>query len=198
MLYPTNAYLYVAIMMGVKQLSDHEETKSITFRLPKRILDQVEMEAGQNNVSENVLVRQILTNYVDWFRLSKGIGVIPITKESFRQLGEHLDGASINRIVQDISSMIKNFSTIRYGKYDLSTTLDSLSMYVQMSNSQLVHLREGNEHRFLISHNLGITWSLVLEQLVKAIFGEFIDSSQIKFKTSDDSIIASVTMTSLG
>ncbi len=183
--------------MGIEQLSNHEETKSITFRLPKRILEQVELEAEQNNISENVLVRQILTNYVDWFRLSKGIGMMPITKESLRKLSEHLDGTSINSIVNDISAMIKNFSIIRYGKYDLSTTLDSLSMYIQMSNSQLVHLREGNNHRFLISHNLGIMWSLVLEQLFKAIFGEFIDNSQIKFKTTDDSIIASVTLTSL-
>ncbi|MBI5147291.1 MAG: hypothetical protein HZA84_08795 [Thaumarchaeota archaeon] len=183
--------------MGIEQLSNHEETKSITFRLPKRILEQVELEAEQNNVSENVLVRQILTNYVDWFRLSKGIGMMPITKESLRKLSEHLDYTSINSIVEDISSMIKNFSTIRYGRYDLSTTLDSLSMYIQMSNSQLVHLKEGNTHRFLISHNLGIAWSLVLEQLFKSIFGEFIDNSQIKFKTTDDSIIASVALTSL-
>ena len=183
-------------MLGVKQLSDHEETKSITFRLPKRILEQVELEAGQNNVSENVLVRQILTNYVDWFRLSKGIGMIPITKESLQKLSKHLDSASIDDIVVDISSLIKNFSTIRYGDYNLSTALDSLSMYVQMSNSQMVHLREEHDHRFLISHNLGMTWSLVLEQLFKAIFGEFIDSSQIKFKTADDSIIASVSMIS--
>lgn len=192
-----NKHVLVLIMLGAKQSSDHEETKSITFRLPKRILEQIELEAGQNNVSENVLVRQILTNYVDWFRLSKGMGMMPITKDSLRKLSEHLDGVSISRIVGDISSMIKNFSIIRYGRYDLNTTLDSLSMYILMSNSQLVHLREGNDHRFLMNHNLGITWSLILEQLFKAIFGEFIDNSQIKFKTSDDSIVASVHMTSL-
>lgn len=86
MLYLMNAYQCVAITVGTKQLSNSEETKSITFRLPKRILEQVELEAEQNNVSENVLVKQILTNYVDWFRLSKGIGMIPITKESIRRM----------------------------------------------------------------------------------------------------------------
>lgn len=100
--------------MGAKQLPNSEETKSVTFRLPKRILEQVELEAEQNNVSENVLVKQILTNYVDWFRLSKGIGMMPITKESIRRMSEHLDAASITGIVVDISSMIENFSTIRY------------------------------------------------------------------------------------
>lgn len=184
-------------MMEVKPLSNNEKTQSITFRLPKRILEQIELEAKQNNVSENVLVKQILTNYVDWFRLSKGIGMIPITKESLRQLSEHLDGASINGIVENIVSMIKTFSIIKYGKYDLNTTLDSLSIYIQMSNSQMVHLKERNNHRFLINHNLGMSWSLVLEELFKTMFREFIHDTHIKFKTTNDSIIASLVLESL-
>lgn len=182
-------------MIETKQLPGAEKTESISFRLPKRILEQIEQEAKQNNVSENVLVRQILTNYVDWFRLSKGTGMIPITKESLQKLGEHLDITSITYIVEDISSLIKNFGIIRYGKYDSSTILDSLSMYIQMSNSQMVHLIEENTHRFLINHNLGMTWSLVLEHLFKTIFAEFIDSSTIRFAVSDDSIIASLVLT---
>lgn len=76
--------------MAIEQLFNNEKTQSITFRLPKRILEQIELEAKQNNVSENVLVKQILTNYVDWFRLSKGTGMIPITKESLQILGKNL------------------------------------------------------------------------------------------------------------
>ena len=56
------------------QLSNgQEKTQSITFRLPHRILEQIELEAKQNNISENVLVKQILTNYVDLFRVTRGI-----------------------------------------------------------------------------------------------------------------------------
>ena len=183
--------------METEQLSNNEKTQSITFRLPKRILEQIELEAKQNNVSENVLVKQILTNYVDWFRLSKGTGMMPITKESLRKLGEQLDDTSISNIVEDIFSLIKNFSIIRYGKYDLSTSLDSLSMYIQMSNSQMVHLKEGNIHRFLVIHNLGMTWSLILEELFKTIFREFAPIQHIQFKTTDESVITSLVLTSI-
>lgn len=194
---PRTRTLCLATSMKAEQLSNHDATQSITFRLPKRILEQIELEAKQNSVSENVLVKQILTNYVDWFRLSKGTGMIPVTKESLRNLSEHLDGMSINSIVEDIFQMIKNFSIIRYGKYDLSTTLDSLSMYIQMSNSQMVHLKEESAHRFLITHSLGMIWSLVLEELFKTIFREFVNDVHIKFKTTDDSIIASLALESL-
>lgn len=176
------------------ELTNTGKTQSITFRLPKRILEQIELDARQNNTSENVLVRQILTNYVDWFRVTKGIGMIPISKESLQKLTKNLDGASICDIVGNIHLMIKNSSLIKYGRYDLATAVESLSMYLQMSNFSLVHLKEGNDHRFLITHNMGIAWSLVLEQLFKTIFGEFIDISQTKFKTTDDSIIASMVL----
>lgn len=66
--------------------------------------------------------------------------------------------------------------------------------YVQMSNFQLVRLKEENDHRFLINHNMGIVWSLILEQLFKLVFGEFIDNSRIKFKTTDDSVIATMVL----
>lgn len=178
--------------MKIEQLSTHEKTESITFRLPKRILEQIEQESRQNNVSENVLVKQILTNYVDWFRVTKGTGMIPISRESLKKQTQNLDGTWIHDIVEDIHSMIKNFGLIRYGRYDLKIAIESLLMYVQMSNFQLVHLKEEDNHRFLITHNLGMDWSLVLEQLFKTTFGEFIDSSQTRFKTTDDSIIASM------
>ncbi|HET9008996.1 MAG TPA: hypothetical protein VFN17_02620 [Nitrosarchaeum sp.] len=184
-------------MIEAEQSPHHETTQSITFRLPKRILEQIELEAKQNNVSENVLVKQILTNYVDWFRLSKGIGMIPITKESLQKFSKYIDSTSINSVVENIASMIKTFSIIKYGKYDLSTTLDSLSLYIQMSNSQMVHLKERNNHRLLINHNLGMTWSLILEELFKTMFKEFIHDTHIKFKTTDDSIIASLVLETL-
>ena len=184
--------------MGYSQLSDSQEkTQSVTFRLPKRILEQIELEAKQNNVSENVLVKQILTNYVDWFRLSKGSGMMPITKELLEQLSEHMDGTSINNIVENIASMIKTFSIVKYGRYDLSTTFDALSTYIQMSNSQMVHLKERNTHRFLINHNLGMVWSLVLEELFKTTFREFVPVERIRFKTTRDSMITSIVLTSL-
>lgn len=140
------------------------------------------------------MVRQILTNYVDWFRVTQGIGTIPISKESLQKLTQNLDATSIHDIVENIYSLIKGLSLIKYGKYDLKTALESLSAYMQMSNFHLVRLKEENNHRFLIDHNLGITWSLVLEQLLRTTIGEFIDDSQIRFSTTNDSVIASMVL----
>lgn len=110
--------------------------------MPKRILDQIELEAKQSTVSENALVKQILTNYVDWFRLTRSSGAIPISKESFQKLIQNLDSSAISEIVENINSVIKNISLVRYGKYELKTAIESLSLYVQISNHQLVQRKK--------------------------------------------------------
>ena len=42
-----------------------------------------------------------------------------------------------------------------------------------------------------------MSWSLVLEELFKTMFREFIHDTHIKFKTTNDSIIASLVLESL-
>lgn len=179
--------------MGYSQLyNNQEKTQSITFRLPKRILEQLELESRQSNVSENVLVKQILTNYVDWTRFSNGIGLLPITRDSFKKLTQNLDINDIMALVDDMFSLIKNFAMIKHGYYDQKSAVESLSLYLRASNLSLVHMKEEKDHRFLVKHDLGINFSLIMEELFKRIFDEFIHDDKIRFKTSDDSMIASI------
>lgn len=192
-----NKYLAREITMGnIQSSSERTRTESITFRLPKKILEQLELEARQNNTSENVLVKQILTNYMDWVKLGSGIGILLLTKESFGVLGKNLDLHDIEVIIQNIHSQIKNFGIVKYGHYGPTEALESLTLYMRMSNFAFVHLKDQNEHRFLINHKLGIMWSVILQELFKKIFSEFVREDQFKFKTGDDSLVASVMLDS--
>ena len=45
-----------------------EKTRSITYRLPAKVVEELETEAMEKNISQNVLVKQILEKYVKWDR----------------------------------------------------------------------------------------------------------------------------------
>ena len=45
-----------------------ESTRSITYRLPEKLVAELETESTQKGISQNVLVRQILEKYVQWDR----------------------------------------------------------------------------------------------------------------------------------
>jgi len=43
-----------------------EQTRSITYRLPAKLVEELETEAAQRRISQNVLVRQIIESYMQW------------------------------------------------------------------------------------------------------------------------------------
>lgn len=58
-----------------------ESTRSITYRLPAKIVEELETEAMQKNISHNVLVKQVLEKYLVWDRFADRIGIIPVPKK---------------------------------------------------------------------------------------------------------------------
>ena len=60
-----------------------EKTRSITYRLPAKVVEELETEAMNKNISQNVLVKQILEKYVNWDRFGDKIGMIPVPKGIF-------------------------------------------------------------------------------------------------------------------
>ncbi len=68
-----------------------EKTRSITYRLPAKIVEELETEAMQKNISQNVLVRQILEKFIQWDRFSDKIGMIPVPKAILESLGVDME-----------------------------------------------------------------------------------------------------------
>src|SRR6478736_8010029 len=97
----------------------HEKTRSISYRLPAFIVDELETEANQRETSQNVLVKQILEKYVKWDRFADKIGMIPVPKEILKILGNEMKGDEINKIIDDMVPLIKDWVMFMKGSYDL-------------------------------------------------------------------------------
>ena len=67
--------LYKTILnISPKRLAD------VTFRLDSSVLDELQRESDQREVSLNVLVNQALKRYADWDRYESRIGMMPVPK----------------------------------------------------------------------------------------------------------------------
>jgi hypothetical protein len=169
-----------------------ETTRSITYRLPAKVVEELETEAMQKNISHNVLVRQILEKYLVWDRFADKIGVIPVPKKILETLGVELEGSEINDIVDVIKPIIKESVMFMKGKYDLKRAIETLEDYMRASGMNSDHRIEGAIHHFIIQHELGMKWSLFTEQLLKEIFGEFLPQKNLKCQTTEKTMIASI------
>ena len=172
----------------------HEPTRSISYRLPTHLVDELETEAMQKEISQNVLVKQILEKYVNWERFADKIGIIPVPKEILKILGNEMNGDEINKIIAAMIPMIKDWVMFMKGNYDLKRAIETLEDYMRASGMTSDHRIEGNTHHFIIQHNLGIKWSLFTEHLLKQIFHQFLPNLAMQCKTTPNTTIASIAL----
>jgi len=171
-----------------------EKTRSITYRLPTKIVDELETEAMQKNISHNVLVKQILEKYVQWERFSDKIGFVPVPKGILNALGDDLDGKDIDEIIKVVQPIIKDTCMFMKGGYDLKRCIETLEDYMRASGMKSDHRIEGNVHHFIIQHDMGQKWSVFTEQLLTEIFRSFLPDKSIKFQTTDSTVITTISL----
>ncbi|GKS67239.1 hypothetical protein YTPLAS73_07860 [Nitrosarchaeum sp.] len=169
-----------------------DSTRSITYRLPTTIVEELEIEAKNKNISQNVLVKQILEKYVTWNRFEDMIGMIPVPKGLLTSLGIKMNGEDINEIIEAVLPIIKDTVLLMKGKYDLKRCIETLEDYMRASGMKSDHRIEGGFHHFIIQHELGIIWSFFTEQLLRRIFNQFMYDKNIKFQTTQNTIIATI------
>ena len=179
-------------MKSMPHSKKKETTRSITFRLPAKLVEELESEANQKNISQNVLVKQILEKYIQWDRYSEKIGMVPIPKKILEALGKEMEGRDIDGILKTLLPMIKDNVLIMKGNYDLKRCIETLEDYMRASGMKSDHKIEGETHHFIIQHELGLKWSFFAEQLLKEVFHQFVPEKNLKCQTTNTTIIASI------
>ncbi len=169
-----------------------EKTRSITYRLPAKVVEELETEATQKNISQNVLVKQILEKYVQWDRFGNKIGMIPVPKALLEVLGKKMEGEYIDTILNALIPTIKDTVLFMKGNYDLPRCIETLENYMTASGMKSDHRVEGENHHFIIQHELGLKWSFFTEQLLKEIFRQFVPNKTLKFQTTSSTVIATI------
>ena len=169
-----------------------EKTRSVTYRLPIKLVEEVEAEAMNNNVSHNVMARQILEKYIRWDRFADKIGIIPVPKKILDSLGIDMNSEDINDIINTVKPVIKDTVLFIKGKYDLQRCLETLEDYMRASGMKSDHRVEGPLHYFIIQHELGSNWSLFTQQLLQEIFHEFLPDIEMKCQTTESTVIATI------
>ncbi|WP_299290752.1 hypothetical protein [Nitrosopumilus sp.] len=171
-----------------------EKTRSVTYRLPVKLVEEIETEAMNNNVSHNVMARQILEKYIQWDRFANKIGIIPVPKKILDILGIDMSAEDINEVINVIKPVIKDTVLFIKGGYDLKRCIETLEDYMRASGMKSDHRVEGPLHHFIIQHELGSNWSKFTEQLLQEIFHEFLPDVEMKCESTETTVIATISL----
>ena len=182
------------IIKRQKHSPKKEKTRSITYRLPVKLVEEIEAEAMNNNISHNVMARQILEKYIRWDRFANKIGIIPVPKKILDTLGLDMNAEDVDTIINVIKPVIKDTVLFIKGKYDLKRCIETLEDYMRASGMKSDHRVEGDVHHFIIQHDLGSNWSMFTKQLLQEIFHEFVPDTEMKCQTTESTVIATISL----
>ena len=169
-----------------------EETDTISYRLPSKLLDDLETEAREKNISQNVLVKQILMKYVRWERFAQKMGIIPVPQKILESLGGDMSHKDVLKIIDVLFISIKDSVMLMKGGYDLKRTIETLEDYMRSSGMESDHRIEGELHHFIIQHKMGMQWSIFTELLLRRVFTEFEKENDLTFQTTESTVVASI------
>lgn len=168
---------------GTKQ---PKKTRSVTFRIDSSVIDELQAESDNREISLNVLVNQVLKRYSEWDRYENKIGMMPVPKQILTTLIDKSIEIARSSGIKDIdkyrNEIIKQSAQIAFGlmkdsvlfmkkQYNLWVVLSVLEEYMKVSGIKSDHRIEGSsKHVFVIQHDLGENWSLFTKELLSLIF----------------------------
>jgi len=175
-----------------KHSIEKKQTRSTSYRLPEEILDELQTEAQEKNISENVLVKQILEKHVNWDRIAEAVGMIPVPHGLLKIIGKEMTENQVDDLVKTLHPIIMDSTMFSKGGDDLERTIEMLEDFMRASSLNSDHRVEGPIHHFIIQHGLGMTWSVFIEKLLRKIFRDKTPNLELTCQITDTTVIASI------
>jgi hypothetical protein len=186
-----------------------KKSRSITFRLDSKIIDELQAEADNREVSLNVLVNQVLKRYSEWDRYENKIGMMPVPKVILSSLIDKAIAIATRSGIKDIDhyrdeiikhaaelafSLMKDSVLFMKKQYNLWVVLSVLEEYMKVSGIKADHNIEGSrKHVFIIQHELGENWSLLTKELLALIF-EKLANVKAEINVTSNTTVAEVVL----
>jgi len=177
--------------MSAKPDSPKRRTKSTTYRLPEDMLKKLDDLATQEEVSQNVLVKQILDSYLRWEVSAVKAGWVVMPRAVLTNIMNELDEKTIIKIASETSKIVhKSIILLMHGKYDFDAWIAVLRDRCKRSGFHLKETTSNEKTTLVMQHDLGEKWSVFF----KAYFQEMLHELGIAptFDYTENTLVISV------
>ena len=195
--------------IGRTESSSQKKTRSVTFRLDSSVVEELQAEADNREISLNVLINQVLKRYSEWDRFETKIGMMPVPKLILSSLIDKAISVARHSGIKDVDryrdeiikeaaqlafSLMKDSVLFMKRQYNLWVVLSVLEEYMKVSGIKADHKLEGSrKHVFLIQHELGENWSLFTKELLALIF-QNLANVKAEFSVTSNTTVAEVVL----
>ena len=146
------------------------KTETVTFRLPSSLIGELRMDAELEGVSLNNYVAKIFSNYIQWERYERKVGLLPMTEAFLREVLSQLTDEQIVNLAQRLEKQkFTNILAFMKNSHDVEDFVEVMRAWLTVSwMQQSIEVRDG-KYYFKIQHSLGTKWSLYVKTLISEL-----------------------------
>jgi len=156
----------------IKLNKTHKKTRTVSFRVQDKVISDIEKEAKRMMISTNVLINQILQQYVSWDKFEHRMRMFPIPKENLLYILDSLDEKRQDESICLTFNSIRDWALLTRKKFDIHSCLEVLEDYCRMVDITIEENVSSDSRSYVICHNMNNHISSFIEKLVKKIFWE--------------------------
>lgn len=146
--------------------------EKFSVSLTKEVLQSLRAAAQREDISVNAFIGRTLENFSIWNAHKPEF--IPVRKALLARLLDKFTTEEIDEIARGMALTQNKETVIRLSsQYDLATILKTFDGWLQMTGFPYSYNVEGDEHKFVVLHDLGLKWSIYLVKLVAGTMVQF-------------------------
>lgn len=150
------------------------KTRTVSFRVPENIINDIEKEAKVKLVSTNVLINQILSQYVTWDKYEQRMRMFPVAQDILHYILNGLDELERKNAIETTYNCIRDWALLSRKKFDLHTCLEVLEDYCRIVGISVEENVSEGFRSYIIRHNMGTKVSTFIEELATKIFWDIV------------------------
>lgn len=151
-----------------------KKTATITFRFDEDLINKLQQQAKEHQVSTNTLATQAMRRFLEWDIYQPRIGLVSLNKPVFVKIFENLKEKEVADLAGTIGKdEIRDAAMFMKGDVDAISFMSWFEMQMVNSSVQVSHMAENGVHTYVMKHDLGKNWSLYHKTVLELIFAEF-------------------------
>ena len=112
-----------AIYDANSAIEKKNRTVTVSFRLPKNMVDELMEEVERSGSSPSAILRKVLEKYLDWDRYRLQMNMIPFPDVFVDESLKRLSRKDIGDIASQFANAFSGLVLLKMGKMDLESTL---------------------------------------------------------------------------
>jgi hypothetical protein len=152
-------------------------------------MSEIEKESKIKLISTNALIKQILSQYVNWDRYEERIRMFPVPKDSFQHILNHIDEIQRDEAVDIIFNAIRDWTLVSRKKFDLHNCLSVMEDYCRMVGVTVEEDNSSGFRTYVVRHNLGKNVSCLVAELISKIFWELV-KVKVNMDITESTVVA--------